>query len=180
MWTYSTDFYDASFYGPHGYEANNMTTRVWIAPDAFMYDDYGDAFLFVAPDTGDKYLEFDFGAYGLRPELVIVEPPQHPVFDGWLRMLAAVGFDQSPRPARFLLHNFAAQRGWTDLAAHLPEVDAEYQEIGGEITHALYVATCEKALKNPAAFLAVPLARRAAWMEKYRQVYQAALGGPGA
>ena len=180
MWTYSTDFYDASFYGPHGYEANNMPTRVWVAPDAFMYDDYGDTFMFVASDTGGKYLEFDFGAYGLRPELVIVEPPQHPVFDGWLRMLAAVGFDQSPRPARFLLHNFAAQRGWTDLAAHLPEVDAEYQEIGGEITHALYVATCEKALKNPAAFLAVPLARRAAWMEKYRQVYQAALGGPGA
>ena len=52
MWTYSDSFYDASFYGPHGYEANNMPTRVWIAPDAFLYDDYGDTFLFVTPDTG--------------------------------------------------------------------------------------------------------------------------------
>ena len=150
MWTYSTSFYDASFYGPHGYEANNMPTRVWVAPDAFMYDDYGDTFLFVAPDTGDKYLEFDFRAYGLRPELVIVEPPLHPVFDGWLRMLADVGFNQSPRPERFLLHNFAARQGWADLAAHLPEVDAEYQAIAGDISEALGTA----------------------WVEKYRRVYQ--------
>ena len=180
MWMYSTEFYDSSFCGPHGYEANNMQTRVWIAPDAFMYSDSGDTFLFVSPETGSKYLDFDFEAIGLRPELVLVGQPQHPVFDGWLQMLERVGYNKSPHETRFLLHNFAAQRGWTDLAAHLPEVDAEYQEIGGEITHALYVATCEKALKNPVAFLAVPLARRAAWMEKYRQVYQAALGGPGA
>ena len=180
MWMYSTEFYDSSFCGPHGYEANNMQTRVWIAPDAFMYSDSGDTFLFVSPETGSKYLDFDFEAIGLRPELVLVGQPQHPVFDGWLQMLERVGYNKSPHETRFLLHNFAAQQGWTTLAAKLPEIDAEYREIEGKITHALYVATCEKALKNPDAFLSEPLARRAAWVEKYRQVYQAALGGPGA
>lgn len=194
MWEYSGNFYDGSFQGPHGYEANNMPTYVYVSlrPRAFFYYDDGDTFLFCHNDAPPSLLGAEFFEWHPQPEIVIVPLDDDPVLTGWMRMLSAVGYDDSPHRTDFLLHNIAWRKGWTELAACLPAIDAEYQEMGRDAHQRSYqalkalddatrrldatdtVAWEEARAECIAAMAAIKAdreARYSAWFASYRALY---------